>query len=229
MSESLPPNNLTPNNSQAYEANLNEQGSIIANLTNNQNDQTQIDKTTNETNSETKSKINELNDQKKIEADTQNSNTIVKQENESINSLENSSIKINNIQIEKSKSEQITNKIEPLNIFESTSRGQNTIEQPQIHTEDSNSQEEQNIKIQRVSSNSEDQIHPINTPIAEIYGVDRNFRNDLIFTVSFSRYNKIVRVTNKDMKKYHQPELINLYVKCMTFGQPIDLPPYKPR
>lgn len=102
--------------------------------------------------------------------------------------------------------------------------GTNFIQQEEKQSEIENSQI---LNTDMVNLN--DQIHPINIPIETIYGADRNLKNDLIFTVKFCGFNKFERVTNSDMKKYHQQELIEFYESCMTFVQPIDMPQYKPR
>ena len=70
------------------------------------------------------------------------------------------------------------------------------------------------------------QHHP-ERKIEVIYGADRNLKNELIFTVLFTDSDKPERVTNQDMKKHHQKDLIAFYEKFIHFEHKMDMPPYK--
>lgn len=229
MGESISPNNLLQNNSQAYEANLNVQDPLNVKLNDEKNVQNQINKNQNLGSNDTNSINNEYYVQKNQIIEQKNENTIEKGENELYNSHTNT-VEINdNNNYEKSKSEPNLNQMQLSESSENIDNSQNLQDQSQSQIDDSNLQDEQNYSSQRSLNIGEEHIHPINTPIEEIYGVDQNSKEKLIFTVRFAGYNKIERVTNQDMRKYHQQELIAFYEKCMTFGQQIDMPPYKPR
>ncbi|KAK8900054.1 hypothetical protein M9Y10_002377 [Tritrichomonas musculus] len=224
MSESLSSNILTQNNLQAYEANQNGPAPLNLIYNDKENVQTQLNNIQNKPSSVPSSIKNDIPVQEKNIADDQNMRIVDEQQKETINSASNSKEKNIIINVEPSKSDSDLNLTKSSENFENNN-SQNSQEKLSPHIEEQNHSEEQKTLV-----NLEDQIHPINTPIEEIYGVDRNFRNDLIFTVRFKGYNKIERITNQDMKKYHQQELIAFYEKCMIFCQPKDdMPPYKPR
>jgi hypothetical protein len=64
--------------------------------------------------------------------------------------------------------------------------------------------------------------------ISDIYGVDRNHRGELIFTVLFNGSARPSLVTHLQMKEFYSVELIRFYEKHIQLGPLIHVGPYKP-
>lgn len=106
-----------------------------------------------------------------------------------------------------------------------------TIEMPRV-IEAVVAKEEPSAEVTKVEVEVEATAHKFavkeSDVIVRIYGVDKNYRGDSVFTVLLKGHKTPVFISHTDMKRVFLMQLIEWYEQFLTFGPEMQIGPYKP-